>query len=82
MINLGTNDMSYVLEYTDRREEYIRGYVEFLKKIRSRNPKARILCVLGIMGTALCPAVEAEVFQLLSHFIARSFNICQPSLSA
>lgn len=61
VINLGTNDMSYVLEYTDRREEYIRGYVEFLKKIRSRNPKARILCVLGIMGTALCPAVEETV---------------------
>lgn len=61
VINLGTNDMSYVLEYADRREEYIRGYVEFLKNIRSHNPKARILCVLGIMGEALCPAVEETV---------------------
>jgi len=59
--NLGTNDMSYVLDYEYRREEYIRGYVEFLKNIRSHNPKARILCVLGIMGTALCPAVEETV---------------------
>ena len=61
VINLGTNDMSYVLEYEDRREEYICGYVEFLKTIRSHNPKAKLLCVLGIMGTALCPAVEETV---------------------
>ena len=61
VINLGTNDMSYVLEYEDRREEYIREYAAFLKNIRSHNPKARILCVLGIMGTMLCPAVEETV---------------------
>ena len=61
VINLGTNDMSYVLDYEDRREEYICGYVEFLKTIRNHNPKAKIVCVLGIMGTALCPAVEETV---------------------
>lgn len=67
VINLGTNDMSYVLEYEDRREEYIRGYVEFLKLIRSHNPKTTILCVLGIMGTALCSAVEETVHRYESE---------------
>lgn len=61
VINLGTNDMSYVLDYGDRREEYITGYLSFLKTVRKYNPDARILCVLGIMGEALCLAVEETV---------------------
>ncbi|MBQ8798895.1 MAG: GDSL family lipase, partial [Lachnospiraceae bacterium] len=56
-----TNDMSYVLEDKDRREEYINGYIEFLKKVRKNNPMAQILCTLGIMGEALCPAVKETV---------------------
>lgn len=61
VINLGTNDMSYVLDKEDRREEYITGYLAFLKTVRRCNAKARILCVLGLMGEALCPAVEETV---------------------
>lgn len=61
VINLGTNDMSYVLDKEDRREEYVVGYVGFLKTVRKHNPTARVLCVLGIMGEALCPAVEEAV---------------------
>jgi len=61
VVNLGTNDMSYVLGQADRREEYIAGYTEFLKTIRKNNRDAKILCVLGIMGEALCPAVEETV---------------------
>ena len=61
VVNLGTNDMSYVLDQDDRREEYISGYAEFLKTIRRCNAKAEILCVLGIMGEALCPAVEETI---------------------
>ena len=61
VVNLGTNDMSYVLDKEDRREEYITGYVAFLKTVRKNNPDAEILCVLGIMGEALCTAVEETV---------------------
>ena len=61
VINLGTNDMSYVLDKSDRREEYITGYLAFLKTVRKKNPTAQFLCVLGIMGEALCPAVEEVV---------------------
>ena len=61
VLNLGTNDMSYVLDKSDRREEYITGYLTFLKTIRRNNANAKILCVLGIMGEALCSAVEETV---------------------
>ena len=61
VINLGTNDMSYVLDQDDRREEYISGYITFLKTVRKNNKTAQILCVLGMMGEALCPALKAVV---------------------
>ena len=61
VINLGTNDMSYVLDKPERREEYITGYLAFLNTVRKYNPDARILCVLGLMGEALCSAVEETV---------------------
>lgn len=61
VINLGTNDDSYTQDYTDRQEIYRAAYVKFLKLVRSRNPQARILCVLGIMGDRLFPVVEKVV---------------------
>lgn len=59
VINLGTNDMSYCLDDAEKARDYTRAYVDFLKLVRKRNPRARILCLLGVMGRALCPAMEA-----------------------
>ncbi len=61
VINLGTNDNSYVLGKPDRTEEYIAEYVEFLKKVREYNPDAAILCTLGIMGDDLYAAAADAV---------------------
>ncbi len=61
VVNLGTNDMSYVLDKEDRREEFITGYATFLTMITECNPKASILCTLGVMGEALCTAVEEAI---------------------
>lgn len=61
VINLGTNDDSYTQDDTDRQEVYRAAYVNFIKLVRSRNPRAKILCVLGIMGDRLFPAVERVV---------------------
>lgn len=49
VINLGTNDNSYCKEIPERHELYKNAYAEFLKQVRSHNPKAKILCVLGLM---------------------------------
>ena len=63
IINLGTNDDSYCLEYEDRRSDHRALYKEFLKTVRSHYPEARILCILGIMGDRLYPNVELAVNQ-------------------
>lgn len=59
VINLGTNDDSYTKSQEDRCLEYQTEYVNFLKTIREKNPNAKILCTLGIMGDNLFPYVEA-----------------------
>jgi lysophospholipase L1-like esterase len=61
VINLGTNDDSYALDHADRQAEYAEQYIEFLKKVRSHNANATILCTLGIMGDRLFPMVERAV---------------------
>ncbi len=61
VVNLGTNDDSYCKQVPERQEEYIAGYVAFLKTIRENNPDAVIVCALGIMGDNLYPCVEEAV---------------------
>ena len=61
IINLGTNDASYCLDKEDRINEYIAEYEKFLGVVRSHNKNAVILCILGLMGQRLCPAVEKTV---------------------
>ena len=61
VINLGTNDDSYCKQDAEKRNEYQAQYVEFIKQIRKNNPKAHILCTLGIMGDSLYEKVEAAV---------------------
>ncbi len=53
VINLGTNDNSYVKKDKEKEAEYSQGYVDFLKQIRAKNPDATILCTLGVMGNEL-----------------------------
>lgn len=53
VINLGTNDSSYIAASgsvdPDRAQEYMDGYVEFLKTVRKNNSEAYIICTLGTM---------------------------------
>jgi lysophospholipase L1-like esterase len=61
VINLGTNDDSYCKEDTARRQQFTEKYVEFLGVIRKNNPQATILCIVGLMGERIYPAVESAV---------------------
>lgn len=61
VVNLGTNDDSYTQNDADKQAEYSEKYTEFLKLIREKNPDARILCILGVMGDRLYPFVEKAV---------------------
>ncbi len=61
VINLGTNDNSYCKNDEEKKEAYIVGYVAFLKQIREKNPNAKLVCALGIMGAELYPSIEKAV---------------------
>lgn len=61
VINLGTNDESYCKTDKDKRAEFTTEYVNFIKQIREKNPDAKILCVLGVMGNGLYKCVEEAV---------------------
>lgn len=61
VINLGTNDDSYVRTYDDRRETFGKQYFAFLEQVHKNNPQAAILCVLGIMYQRLVPEEQKQV---------------------
>ncbi|MDO5574105.1 MAG: GDSL-type esterase/lipase family protein [bacterium] len=63
LINLGTNDDSYCKDYVDRLEEFQQLYVDFLKVVRRHNPKAQILCVVGVMEEQIYAYIEKAVSQ-------------------
>ncbi len=63
VINLGTNDYSYVgKDFDARSQEFVDGYVEFLETVRECNPDAYIICTFGIMGgQEMYPLIEQAV---------------------
>ncbi len=63
VINLGTNDSSYIdKDFDERKQEFVDGYAEFLETVRECNPDAYIICTLGIMGcTDEYPLIEQAV---------------------
>ena len=74
ILNLGTNDISYCdpvdgqvrAGFTDeelegRRREFCGAYKKFLEHLRTKNPFAKIICTLGIMGVGLNKTVEMAV---------------------
>lgn len=61
VINLGTNDNSYVKNDSAKKEEFTTAYVAFLKQIREKNPDAVIFATLGIMGAELYSCIEDAV---------------------
>lgn len=64
VINLGTNDSSYVTKEPETRsQEFVKGYIDFLNTVRQKNPEAYIICTLGTMGDELYEYVEDAVNQ-------------------
>lgn len=65
VLNIGTNDYSYCREDQKRQDDFVNNYVISLKKIRSRNPEALIVCCSGIMDSSIfcCVAKAAKKYQ-------------------
>lgn len=66
VINLGTNDDSYVKGIQERKDEFSAAYAEFIGQVRKSNPDSYIICALGVMGDGLYPSVENAVSQYIS----------------
>ena len=64
VLNLGTNDLSWCGTSLERGLLFAEQYTAFLKTVRKHNPKAEILCILGVMGTGLNPMVQ----QAMDHY--------------
>lgn len=67
VINLGTNDNSYVKGNSAKKEEFTVAYVSFLKQIREKNPDATLFATLGIMGADLYACVEDAVERYMNE---------------
>lgn len=61
VINLGTNDISWVRGMEERRLEYTAQLRQLIEAVHRRSPKAKIVCCLGIMGEALNDSVKEAV---------------------
>ena len=61
VINIGTNDASYVRNIPERERAFVTQYYAFLKQVRICNPEADILCILGVMDQRLCEQIEEAV---------------------
>ena len=61
VINLGTNDISWVRGIEDRRLNYVAALRMLIEAVHRRSPQAKILCCLGVMGEALNESVTEAV---------------------
>ncbi len=68
VLALGTNDGSWMVNdiskdipMEEKREVFIETYVAFLKEVRARHPKAKLLCTIGMLNTVSIPDVEQAV---------------------
>ncbi len=67
VINLGTNDESYLKNHMDECDSFTESYTALLETVRQRNPNAYILCTLSDGNTAYGCEQQA-----VSDYIARS----------
>lgn len=61
VMHIGTNDISWVRGIEERRLNFVAQYRQMIEAVHRRSPKAKILCILGVMGQELCDSVFEAV---------------------
>lgn len=61
VINLGTNDESFIAQDDNKLAAFEEDYEEFLEQVHTVNPQARIIVSFGLMGDALFETEKAAV---------------------
>ena len=66
VLNLGTNDASYLAQNPSYGAQFPYDYVRFLQYIRAKNPNTYILCLYGFMteNTTISNGIEAAVQEM------------------
>ena len=68
VINLGTNDASYVRNVEERRLLFVEFYKQLMEAVHRRSPGAKILCCYGMMEQSLCDSVKEAVGKFSKDF--------------
>ena len=68
VLNIGTNDISWVQSKPDRELIFTGQYRQLLEAVHRRSPKAKIICTIGAMGDALNTQVQNAVDQFHKNF--------------
>lgn len=68
VINLGTNDYTYTGRNDDLQLEFENAYYKFLAQVREKNPDAKIICTMGIMGAELFDRIESAAERFRTDF--------------
>ena len=66
VINLGTNDASWVNGFRDRKASFVNLYEQLLEAVHRRTPNAAILGCLGVCGQQMCDP-EMDAFEHFSR---------------
>lgn len=61
VINLGTNDASYIRDDPEKKRLFIIKYAEFIHLVRRNHKKAQIICTIGVLENRLNGAVKKSV---------------------
>lgn len=68
VINLGTNDASFVRDKEERRLSFVSSYKQLLEAVHRRSPNAKICCCLGLMGQLLNNSVKEAIERFNKEF--------------
>lgn len=61
VINLGSNDISYIKDRKDRLERFLAEYEKFIMKIRAENKNALICVSYGVIENTLVKHIESMI---------------------
>ncbi|MGM9682840.1 MAG: GDSL-type esterase/lipase family protein [Eubacteriales bacterium] len=61
VINIGTNDYAYRDKYGITSESFGEAYMAFLRTVREKNPKCKIICIYNTMNDTWSDALKGAV---------------------
>ncbi len=67
VINLGSNDASYIRNQKDRENYFVEEYQKFISTVRKYQPESVIICTIGVMEGKISLVVQKAVSLYKEH---------------